>query len=223
MEIKEILALLSSVFLIICGVVYGLKYIRVRRNYLLGFEWLIVAFSASNLLLFLVMEFKVGYSISFFLDAFSRAFGVPIVATLGLMAVTHNYKPSVTKDIMIFALTFAATFVLVLADFVKGLLPHFYLVMWSFYTLYLVYFTWQLLRAGESVHALLNALTTTAALAVAVVYDFFPIPGDTDKMEFMIYALTTWGCQIIQQYYAYGALARAKHRSFQGTALMQQR
>ncbi|MCY1266740.1 hypothetical protein D9M70_151630 [compost metagenome] len=215
MEIKEVLALLSSVFLITCGVVYGLKYVRIRKNYLLGFEWLIVAFSASNLLLFLVTGFKAGYSISFFLDAFSRAFGVPIVATLGLMAVTHNYRPSVTKDIMIFGVTFAATFVLVLADFVKGLLPYFYLIMWACYTLYLCYFTWRLLRAGEFMHALLNALTTAAALAVAVVYDFLPIPGDEDKMEFMIYALTVWGCQIIQQYYAYGALERAKNNSFQ--------
>lgn len=210
MEMKEVLAFLSCVFLICCGVVYGLKYVRLRNNYLLGFEWLIVAFSASNLLIFLMTGWQVNYSISFFLDAFSRGFGVPIVATLGLMAVTHNYKPSVAKDIMIFAASFAATFVLVLADFVKGPLPYFYLFMWSCYTIYLVYFTWRLLRAGESMHALLNALVTAAALAVAVVYDFFPIPGDDDKMVFMIYALTTWGCQIIQQYYAYATLERAK-------------
>lgn len=209
MEIKEALALLSSVFLIVCGVVYGLKYVRVRKNYLLGFEWLIVAFSASNLLFFLLTGFGPSYSVSFFLDAFSRAFGVPIVVVLGLMAVTHNYKPSVTKDIVIFAVTFAATFVLVLADFVKGPLPYFYLFMWFCYTAYLIYFTWRLLRASEHLHALLNALATAAALAIAIVYDFFPIPGDEDKMVFMIFALTVWGCQIIQQYYAYGALRRA--------------
>lgn len=210
MEIKEVLAFVSCVFLIICGVVYGLKYVRVRKNYLLGFEWLIVAFSASNLLIFLMTGWQINYSISFFLDAFSRGFGVPIVAMLGLMAVTHDYKPSVAKDILIFAATFAATFVLVLADFVKGPLPYFYLFMWSCYTIYLAYFTWRLLRAGENLHALLNALVTAAALAIAIVYDFFPIPGDDDKMLFMIYALTTWGCQIIQLYYAYGALGRAK-------------
>ncbi|NQD91524.1 hypothetical protein HP532_02525 [Pseudomonas sp. CrR25] len=213
MEIKEALALLSSVFLIVCGVVYGLKYVRVRKNYLLGFEWLIVAFSASNLLFFLLTGFEPSYSISFFLDAFSRAFGVPIVAVLGLMAVTHNYRPSVFKDVVIFAVTFAATFVLVLADFVKGPLPYFYLFMWSCYTIFLAYFTWRLLRAGENLHALLNALVTAAALGIAVVYDFFPIPGDDDQMVFMIYALTVWGCQIVQQYYAYGALERAGARA----------
>lgn len=219
MEIKEALALLSSVFLIVCGVVYGLKYVRVRKNYLLGFEWLIVAISASNLLFFLLTGFEPSYSISFFLDAFSRAFGVPIVAVLGLMAVTHNYKPSVAKDIVVFAVTFAATFVLVLADSVQGPLPYFYLLMWCGYTVFLVYFSWRLLRAGEHLHALLNTLVTAAALGIAVVYDFFPIPGDDDKMVFMIYALTVWGCQIVQQYYAYGALERAGARASGALAL----
>ncbi|WP_395505568.1 hypothetical protein [Ectopseudomonas hydrolytica] len=213
MEIKEALALLSSVFLIFCGVQYGLKYVRVRKNYLLGFEWLIVAFSASNLLFFLLTGFEPSYSISLFLDAFSRAFGVPIVAVLGLMAVTHNYKPSVAKDVVIFAVTFAATFVLVLADFVKGPLPYFYLLMWCSYTVFLVYFSWRLLRVGEHLHALLNTLAAAAALAIAVIYDFFPIPGDDDQMVFMIYALAVWGIQIVQQYYAYGALERAGARA----------
>lgn len=219
MEIKEVLALLSSVFLIVCGVVYGLKYVRVRKNYLLGFEWLIVAVSASNLLFFLLTGFEPSYSVSFFLDAFSRAFGVPIVAVLGLMAVTHNYKPSVAKDIVIFTVAFAATFVLVLADFVKGPLPYFYLFMWCCYTVFLVYFTWRLRRAGEHLHALLNTLVAAAALGIAVVYDFFPIPGDDDQMVFMIFALTVWGIQIVQQYYAYGALERAGARASGSFAL----
>ncbi|MGH8447761.1 hypothetical protein [Pseudomonas sp.] len=217
MGIKESLAILSSVFLIICAVVYGLKYVRIQKNYLLGFEWLIVAFSASNLLFYLLTGLTVSYNISFFLDAFSRAFGVPIVATLGLMAVTHNYRPSVTKDIIIFTVSFAATFVMVLANSVKDQLPYFYLFMWTGYSIYLCSFTWQLLRVGESLHALLNALTTAAALAIAIVYDFFPIPGDSDKMEFIIYALTVWGFQITQQYYAYGALARAKKHPYQSS------
>ncbi|GGO87666.1 hypothetical protein GCM10011348_41390 [Marinobacterium nitratireducens] len=210
MEMKEIFGILSCLFLILAGIVYGFKFVKHRKNYLLGFEWLIVAFSATNLLIFLFTGWKVNYSISFFLDAFSRGFGIPIVAVLGLMAVSHNFKPSVFKDLVIFGITFASTFVLVLADFVQGPLPYFYLIMWSCYTLYLVYFTWQLLRAEESFQALLTALGAAAGLAIAVVYDFFPIPGDDDKMLFMIFALTTWGYTLIQLYYAYGALARAK-------------
>ena len=208
MEIRDTFALLACVLLVLCGVTYGIKFLK-KQNYLLGFEWLIVAFSGSNLLIYLLTEWKINYSISFFLDAFSRGFGIPIVATLGLMAVTHNYKPSVSKDVVIFATSFAATFVLVLADFVREPLPYFYVIMWSGYTIYLAYFTWQLVCARENLHALATAVGAVVALVVALVYDFFPIPGDDTKMVFMTFALTTWSYTMVQLYYAYGALARA--------------
>lgn len=208
MELRDILTILSCILLVLSGAIYGFKFIG-KNNYLLGFEWLIVAFSGSNLLIYLLTEWKVNYSISFFLDAFSRGFGIPIVATLGLMAVTHNYKPSVLKDLVIFAASFAATFVLVLADFVREPLPYFYVLMWSCYTLYLAYFTWRLVRAGEGLHALATAVGAATALVVAIVYDFFPIPGDDNHMIFMTCALTTWSYTLIQMYYAYGALGRA--------------
>jgi len=208
MEVRDILSILSCILLVLSGAIYGFKFIG-KKNYLLGLEWLIVAFSGSNLLIYLFTEWKVNYSISFFLDAFSRGFGIPIVATLGLMAVTHNYKPSVLKDLVIFAASFAATFVLVLADFVREPLPYFYVLMWSCYTLYLAYFTWRLIRVGESLHALATAVGAVAALVVAIVYDFFPIPGDDNHMIFMTFALTTWSYTLIQMYYAYGALGRA--------------
>ncbi|MDH4608093.1 hypothetical protein [Pseudomonas sp. BN102] len=211
MEIKELLGVLSCLLLVLSGVTFGIKFLK-KRNYLLGFEWLIVAFSGSNLLIYLFTEWKVNYSISFFLDAFSRGFGIPIVATLGLMAVTHNYKPSPLKDVMIFAASFAATFVLVLADFVREPLPYFYVLMWSCYTVYLAYFTWRLIRVGEGLHAMATAVGAAAALAVAIVYDLFPIPGDDDKMLFMIFALTTWSYTMIQLFYAYGALGRSREQ-----------
>jgi hypothetical protein len=208
MEISDILAILACILLVLSGTAYGVKFFG-KKNYLLGFEWLIVAFSGLNLLIYLFTEWSINYSVSFFLDAFSRGFGIPIVATLGLMAVTHNYKPSVLKDVVIFAASFAATFVLVLADFVREPLPYFYVLMWSGYTVYLVYFTWRLVRVGEILHALATAVGAAAALVVAVVYDFFPIPGDDNHMIFLTFALTTWSYTLIQLYYAYGALGRA--------------
>jgi hypothetical protein len=91
-----------------------------QGNFLLGLEWLIVAFSGSNLLIFLLTQSQVSYGISFFLDAFSRGFGIPIVTVLGLMAVTHNFKPSKLKDAALFVITFASTFVMIKADFMAS-------------------------------------------------------------------------------------------------------
>lgn len=215
MGVKAYLALLSCLLLVLCGAVYGVKFLR-KRNYLLGFEWLIVAFSGSNLLSWMLVQTnfpavgKINYSISFFLDAFSRGFGIPIVAVLGLMAVTHNYKPSALKDVLIFSLAFAATFILVLVHYVAAVLPYYYVVMWAVYSLYLVYFAWCLLKVGEVMHALGVTLAMVAGLFVACIYDFYRIPGDDTLAIFLTIALTSWSYMMVQVYYSYGALERAK-------------
>ncbi|QTD30688.1 hypothetical protein [Pseudomonas fluorescens] len=211
MEIKDVLALLSCFLLIASGGIYGIKFLR-KHNYLLGFECLIVAFSATNFLIYLLTESKISYSISFFCDAFSRGFGIPIVAVIGMMAVTHGYKPSALKDALIFAVTFAATFVLIKADFMVGPLPYFYVFMWAAYSIYLIYFIARLLGYGERLHALGMTVAALLGLAVAWIYDFFPIPGDDTKVVFLTIALASWSYMMAQMYYAYFALERAVER-----------
>jgi hypothetical protein len=76
--------------------------------------------------------------------------------------------------------------------------------------MYLFYFIICLVRAGEAFHALATTITAVVSLAVAIVYDFFPIPGDDTHMIFMTWAFVTWGYAIIQLYYAYEALERAQ-------------
>ncbi len=211
METRDVLALLTCVLLVLSGGTYGVKFL-LKGNYLLGFEWLIVAFSGTNFLIYMLTESKLSYGISFFCDAFSRGFGIPIVTVLGLMAVTHNFRPSALKDVAIFSLTFAGTFVLIKADFMARPLPYFYVVMWAGYSLYLIYFIGRLLRVGERLHALGVALAAVLGLMVACIYDFYPIPGDDSKAVFMSIALTSWSYMMVQLYYAFFALERATHR-----------
>jgi hypothetical protein len=209
METKDVVALLTCVLLISSGGIYGIKFLR-KGNVLLGLEWLIVAFSGSNLLIFLLTQSQISYGISFFCDAFSRGFGIPIVTVLGLMAVTHNYKPSKLKDAAIFTITFASTLVMIKADFMVKPLPYFYVAMWFAYSLYLAYFISRLVRAGERLHALGVTVAAVSGLIVACIYDFYPIPGDDTKAIFLSIALVTWSYMMIQLYYAFFALERAK-------------
>lgn len=145
-----------------------------------------------------------------FLDSFSRSFGMPVIAVIGLMALTHNYKPSAFKEVMLFVLAFAGTFVVFLADFFQEIRPYFYVITWSILVMYLFYFIICLVHVGEAFHALTTTITAVVSLAVAIVYDFFPIPGDDTHMIFMTWAFVTWGYAIIQLYYAYEALERAQ-------------
>ncbi len=208
MEPRDLFALLSCILLVISGLFYGAAFIR-RKNYLLGLEFLIVGISASNFTTFIATGWQANYNIAIFLDAFSRGVGVPVIATLGLMAVTHDYKPSPAKDILIFVAGFAAIGVYFLSGIIEGFLPYFYVFMWSAYTLYLCYFTLQLARAGEALHTLATIAGGLAGLVVALRYDFFPIPGDDTKMVFMTMAFLAWSYSMVQLYYAYGALERS--------------
>ena len=79
---------------------------------------------------------------------------MPIVGTLGLMAVTHGYKPSPAKDFILFLAAFSVTAIYFLSTAFKPWLPYFYVLMWALYTLYLLYFIWCLVRAGEFLLAL---------------------------------------------------------------------
>ena len=45
---------------------------------------------------------------------------------------------------------------------------------------------------------------------MACIYDFYPIPGDDTKAIFLSIALVTWSYMLIQLYYAFFALERAK-------------
>ena len=211
MEPKIIMLLLADLLLLASSLVYGLKFLR-KRNYLLGVEWLVVTVSTTNLLIYLLSEWQTAYSISFFLDAFSRGFGIPVIATAGLMAVTHGYRPSMRADLLWFVASLAGTFVLVGTDFMKTPLPYFYLIMWTAFSVYIAYFAWRLKRAGAAGHAAAVVLALVAGQAVACIYDFYRIPGDEDQVIFFTLALTTWAYSLAAMYYAYGALERAETR-----------
>ena len=105
-------------FVLWCGICQA-------QNYLLGVEFLIVGISATNFTTFIATGWQTNYDVAIFLDAFSRGVGVPIVGTLGLMAVTHGYKPSPAKDFILFLAAFSVTAIYFLSTAFKPWLPYF--------------------------------------------------------------------------------------------------
>ena len=208
---KELLFLLADLWMIVVGFTYGWKFIRRYDNYLLGLEWMVVATSGSNFLLWSLIsgdEGHVLYDIAYFFDAFSRSVGITLIAVLGLMRVTHRYKPSVTVEVGVFGLAIAAG--LYLQQF-RGHELHvgpasYYLVVNLLTTAFLAYFSWRLWTIGARGHAVAAGLASAAATAIALMYDFFPFPDDAHRTVFYILALSTWGFQMFVYFRAYGAL-----------------
>ncbi|MGC0334575.1 hypothetical protein RKD23_007565 [Streptomyces sp. SAI-170] len=209
---KELLFLLADLWMICAGFVCGWKFIRRYGNYLLGLEWIIVATSGSNFLAWSLLggdEGSVLFSIAYFFDAFSRSVGITLILVMGLMRVTHRYKPTLTVDIGVFALAIAAG--LYLQQF-RGHELHvgpatLYLVVNALTTLFLASFSWRLWKIRAKGLAVLSALATAAGTAIALIYDFFPIPGDDEyRTTHYILALATWGTQLFVYFRSYRAL-----------------
>lgn len=211
MEPKYYLYCLADFTLITASLIYGIKLLK-KRNFLLGFEWLVVTFSATNLLTNALTGEKMFLNISFFCDAFSRTAGVPVIGIAGMMAVTHRYKPSMGADVMYVVGALAATVVVWTADFMVGPKPYFYLVMWSLFSVYVAYMIKKLLSAGEKRIAVCVTLALVAAQTIASIYDFYHIPGDDDHAVFYTIAMFVWAYQSVVFYYAYCALERAQEK-----------
>lgn len=199
------------------GFFYGTKFLR-KRNYLIGIEWYILAISSTNALFYFLTLKPWQFAIAHYFDAFSRAFGLPILATAGLMALTHGYRPTIRQDIVWFAVAGALTFVLIGADTLAGILPYFYVVMWAPAALYLLYFARKLWQYGEKGQALGILAVFVTQSTIAGIYDFYKIPGEETNIIFNFFtiALFVWAFFAMQIYYGYCALERAMERSQPG-------
>lgn len=210
MSIKELLFAVADIWMIAVGFTYGIKFIRNYRNYLLGIEWIVVATSGTNFLIYGLL--KAGhdspmYAFAYFLDAFSRSVGITLILVLGLMKVTHRYKPSATVDIGAFALAGVVGFVLsTYAEEIGTPGKIFYIVVNVLTTCFLIYFSKRLWDIGERGHAVWAGVATACGFLIAATYDFVHIPGDdAEHTIFYIFALSTWGLQMFAYYRAYRA------------------
>ncbi|MGV0737438.1 transporter [Mycobacterium syngnathidarum] len=219
MDIKGALFALADLLMIFAGFTYGWKFIRNYKNYLLGLEWIIVATSGVNFLIYGMLRLSqdsTSFHVAIFFDAFSRSVGITLILVLGLMAVTHGYKPSRAVDIGVFAL--AGVVGLVLTFYALrtadpethhiGLAGAVFLVVVNVLTsIFLLYFASRLWRVGERGHAALVVVVTAMGAVIAATYDFYQVPGDdVNRTMFYTAALTTWGLQLIVYYYGYRAL-----------------
>ncbi|MEV7621200.1 hypothetical protein AB0N59_13805 [Microbacterium sp. NPDC089321] len=210
---NEILFLIADLWLIFAGFFFGWRFIRRYQNYFLGIECLVVATSATNFLLWSLLSGDPDnpmYTIAYFLDAFSRSFGFTLVLILGLMMVTHRYRPRLWHEIGAFALAFLGGFVLIALhqDGVYGVGPAtFFLVTNVIASLFVLYFAVRVWQAGARGWAVATVIITVVAMYIALIYDFFPWPfDDAQRTLFYAAALATWGTQGFVYYYAYRAL-----------------
>ncbi|MEU1208373.1 transporter [Nocardia sp. NPDC005825] len=209
---KDLFFIASDIWMIFVGYYFGWRFIRRYGNYLLGLEWMVVATSGTNFLLWSLFsgdEGSVLYGVAYFFDAFSRSVGITLILVMGLMAVTHRYKPTAAVDIGVFALAIAGGLYLrQFHDETLHVVPATFFVVVNLLTaLFLAYFVKRLWGIGAKPLAVWTAAVTVAASTIAITYDFFPWPfDDENRTIFYTAALATWGTQGFIYFLAYRAM-----------------
>ncbi|WP_431971505.1 transporter [Nocardia sp. bgisy134] len=206
-----VLLLIADLWMVYAGFVYGARFIRKYSNYLLGIEWIVVATSGSNVVLLGITggdHSSPSYQLMLFFDAFSRSFGITLILVLGMLKVTHRFKPSLAVDIGAFALAIlAGVYLSVFAQPITAPWAIFYIVMNALASLFMLYVAYRLWAVGERRHAVWVVIATAGAAVVAGTYDFIHIPGDDENHTiFYIIAITVWALEMTVFYYAYSAL-----------------
>lgn len=215
MDARLVSICIGAITLAAGGIIYGTKFLK-KGNYLLGAEWWILAISSTNFLIYELTHWHFNYLGVILLDTFSRAFGIPIVATIGLMVLTHRYRPSIMADIAYFVIPLAGT-ILILIQFSATILAYFLAAMWPIFTLFLFYFAYRLMKVDETGHAVAVILVAITNQAIAGIYDFYKIPGEETNIIFNFYtiALFVWTFLTVQIYYSYCAFERTLERQRQ--------
>ncbi|MEU2253377.1 hypothetical protein ABZ540_09395 [Nocardia xishanensis] len=211
------LALLADLCMLAAGFYYGVKFIRDRPNYLLGLEWLVIGVSGTNVVLLAatgVSHSSLSYHLMVFFDAFSRSFGMTLIIVLGMMAVSHGYRPSWIVEAGAVAAAVAVGLNRALDVRPVGLgWAIFYLVLNLAVALFMFAVAARLWQIGERRTAAWVFVSTALGAFVAVIYDFFPIPGDdADHTLFYILAMSVWALMLVAYYHGYRAL-EASQRS----------
>ncbi|MEV6217248.1 transporter [Nocardia sp. NPDC051833] len=214
---REALFAAADIWMIAIGLICGVKFIRGHHNYLIGLEWIIMGMSGTNFLIYgLTMAGPDSpmFHIAFFLDAFSRSIGFTLILVLGLLVVTHGYKPTTRVEVSAFAL--AAVLGFCLSEYAReiGTPGKAFLLITALATSgFLCYFAGRLWEIGERAHAGAVAAVTALNVVVAAIYDFWRIPGDdANHTLFYTLALFTWGLAMLVVYRSYTAFATHNSR-----------
>ena len=191
---------LATFLLVAVAGVSGMALID-RRNYLLGDLWLLLAFSGCCFLFHGVYRAPATYDIAQLCDAFFKGMGGPLLATAGLMAVTHQYRPSRFASALILCAAVAVATQLEVDERLDTLRMVLRVATWSAFSIFLWYLAGRLAKVGEHRHALGVLLAMLTAQAIAV------LAGVHLVLEGLA---ASYLC--IELFYAYCALERATAR-----------
>lgn len=113
--------------LVFSGLYYG-RQLQKLGNTLLAYEWYILGISACCGIVVALDQYTPVTWVWDYLDAFSRLLGVPIIATLGILRITHQVRLTKRQEGILFAVSLIAAELFFTLDFTIPIREPIYLV-----------------------------------------------------------------------------------------------
>lgn len=178
---------------------------------MLGYEWYVLAFSASNAAIYFATDRELHISIALFCDAFSRTVGIPVIGTLGLMQVTHRQTLSKATKIGLFVFGAIVAAAIMASSTLLAMLPYLALTAGMAFFWIMIVMAVRLFRIGEKVHGALMVLFVALFFLVGITEGIaeLPNPNKLTVLDFWFFANVIWALGFAEIYFAYRTLERA--------------
>jgi hypothetical protein len=212
---RELAVLLSAGSVVLVGAYCGYRF-QLLRNYLLGYEWYILAISSACGIAFSIGHMPVAGSFLHFFDLFSRLFGIPLIAGVGLLRVTHDYEPPKVWNFVLFAGSVAISVGLFnhprFAEFAEPIVVA-ETIAYVAFTLLLLVLTYQCFKFGLTMHGFVMLGAIAFGVYTGAFGDFLELAPDDNlptRMSEFVLAHLSWSVAFGEIYLVYVALAKAK-------------
>lgn len=209
------LAIISGMCLLaFVGWYYGWRFLKLKND-ILGFEWLIIGFSATNFALYTIGAFKFGIEITMFLDMFSRLIGIPILGTLGVLQITHDRHFTQWQEFWLFAVGLGTTAAFKLFTPLQAALPVLYLVLGLAFMGLCVFMGQQAFKRGLRLHGWLMVVSVLMNFGVSLLQDFVKLPDEDTAilLNQIVIEHFVWSFGCAAMFYVYQALHHARRKA----------
>ncbi|MEM1437016.1 MAG: hypothetical protein AAGG11_23410 [Pseudomonadota bacterium] len=164
--------LLLAVVLMTLGMGFGMATFFGRRNYILAAEWAVMCGSGSNVTIWFFTQNEWQWNLIWFLDAFSRIAGFNILLYAGFATVTHNFRPSLTFDVVLLVIIGLAAAGVMYVDWLIPARHYAFSAAHFMFVPLLLFLIYEMHRLGKQTLMVMMSLTVVLLTASAVLLDF---------------------------------------------------
>ncbi|MCY4757130.1 hypothetical protein [Pelomonas aquatica] len=222
MNARDLVSVIATLSLIFTGIYFGIRFLKLK-NQLLGWEWIVLGFSASNILLGILLQNASFTAVGFFCDAFSRGVGFPVIATLGFVELFKGRKFSWQFDVAAFAGGAAFALAARTVWLESPTLQQFYLVAGLPFNVCMLYFAARLFAVRLVGHGIAILAGLAALWGISLLEGgYIAFPGEETNVLFnwLTIAEFVWAVVFAQYFFAYRAYEAATNgRGISGEAV----